>query len=97
MAAYQRNGFASPDEPPEKHGEILQQSEHRAGSNDEEKSIGAEPHENHLIDEDGERHYTEPAETPKDLITEVIHVTDDPSLNPWTFRVWFLGKSAFIY
>jgi hypothetical protein len=32
------------------------------------------------------------AETEKDLITEVIHVEDDPSLNPWTFRVWFLGE-----
>ena len=44
-----------------------------------------------LIDEDGEEHFTAPAETAEDLITEVIHVTDDPTLNPWTFRTWFLG------
>src|ERR1700760_3621842 len=45
-------------------------------------------------DEDGEEHYTRPAETAEDLITEVIHVRDDPTLNPWTFRVWFIGKSV---
>jgi hypothetical protein len=33
-------------------------------------------------------------ETERDLITEVIHVEDDPSLNAWTFRMWFLGKSG---
>lgn len=37
-------------------------------------------------------HYERPPETAKDLITEVIHAVDDPSLNPWTFRTWFLGK-----
>jgi hypothetical protein len=97
MTAYQRNGFTNPDIAEEKHEGIFQQSEPRTPSNDEEKSIGVEPHESHLIDEDGEKLYTEPAETPNDLITEVIHVTDDPSLNPWTFRVWFLGKSGFAH
>jgi hypothetical protein len=42
-------------------------------------------------DEDGEIHYTEPATTARDLVTEVIHARDDPTLNPWTFRTWFLG------
>lgn len=45
-----------------------------------------------IVDENGEEHFTAPAETPRDLITEVIHATDDPTLNPWTFRTWFLGK-----
>jgi hypothetical protein len=44
-------------------------------------------------DEDGEEHYTRPAETAEDLVTEVLHVHDDPTLNPWTFRVWFIGNS----
>jgi len=26
----------------------------------------------------------------EDLMTNVIDVDDDPSLNPWTFRMWFL-------
>jgi hypothetical protein len=42
-------------------------------------------------DDNGEEHYNVPAETAKDLVTEVIHAQDDPSLNPWTFRTWFLG------
>jgi hypothetical protein len=44
-----------------------------------------------FVDEDHE-HYDRPAETAKDLVTEVLHVRDDPTLNPWTFRVWFIGK-----
>ncbi len=27
----------------------------------------------------------------KDLVTHVIHVDDDPTLSPWTFRAFFLG------
>ncbi|OCL08353.1 OPT superfamily oligopeptide transporter [Glonium stellatum] len=43
------------------------------------------------VDEDESEHYSVPAETAEDLATEVIHARDDPTLNPWTFRVWFLG------
>lgn len=48
------------------------------------------------FDEEG-REWNAPAETAEDLVTEVIHASDDPSLNPWTFRMWFLGigLSAF--
>lgn len=28
----------------------------------------------------------------KELVTHVLHVDDDPTLNPWTFRAFFLGK-----
>jgi hypothetical protein len=44
------------------------------------------------VDDDGFNIYNSPAETAKDLITEVLHVEDDPTLNPWTFRTWFLGE-----
>ena len=30
--------------------------------------------------------------TAKDLVTHILHVQDDPSLSPWTFRMFFLGK-----
>jgi hypothetical protein len=43
------------------------------------------------IEDYDSENYDKPAETANDLITEVIHVEDDPSLNPWTFRVAFLG------
>jgi hypothetical protein len=59
---------------------------------EKELFIATPPLSPEYLDEDGERHYTAPAETAEDLVTEVIHVTDDPSLNPWTFRVLFLGK-----
>lgn len=29
--------------------------------------------------------------TAEDLVTRVINVEDDPTLNPWTFRAFFLG------
>jgi hypothetical protein len=43
------------------------------------------------VDDQGLQHYSEPVETAEELVTEVIHVEDDPTLNPWTFRTWFLG------
>lgn len=30
--------------------------------------------------------------TAKDIVTHVLHVDDDKSLNPWTFRMFFIGK-----
>jgi hypothetical protein len=27
----------------------------------------------------------------EELVTTVLHVEDDPTLNPWTFRAFFLG------
>ena len=40
---------------------------------------------------DGFAKVTEPVETAKDLVTQVLHIDDDPSLSPYTFRVFFLG------
>lgn len=31
-------------------------------------------------------------DTAADIVTTVIHVDDDPSLNPWTFRMFFIGQ-----
>ncbi|EEU35815.1 uncharacterized protein NECHADRAFT_34981 [Fusarium vanettenii 77-13-4] len=36
-------------------------------------------------------------EDEKDLVTKVIHADDDPSLNPWTFRMWFIGIGLGIF
>jgi hypothetical protein len=44
--------------------------------------------------EDDEFIRSAPAETVTDFITEVIHAEDDPSLNPWTFRTWFVGEQT---
>ncbi|KAF2722237.1 OPT-domain-containing protein [Polychaeton citri CBS 116435] len=37
------------------------------------------------------------AETAQDLVTRVIEVEDDTSLNPWTFRMVFLGVGLSIF
>lgn len=31
-------------------------------------------------------------DTAADLVTQVIDLDDDPSLNPWTFRMFFIGS-----
>jgi hypothetical protein len=37
----------------------------------------------------------------EDIALTALHVDDDPTLNPWTFRMWFLGvyvhKSRLLY
>lgn len=38
-----------------------------------------------------------PVTTAKDLITQVIHVEDDPTQNPWTFRVFVLGVLPHLF
>ncbi|KAJ9474234.1 putative Oligopeptide transporter 1 (putative) [Pseudozyma hubeiensis] len=32
-----------------------------------------------------------------DIVTQVLSLEDDPSLNPWTFRMWFLGLGLAIF
>ena len=29
----------------------------------------------------------------EELVTHVLHVDDDPTLSPWTFRVFFIGNN----
>lgn len=44
-------------------------------------------HFENLVLDDSEIHYSKPVEDAMDLVTEVLHVDDDTSLNPWTFRM----------
>jgi hypothetical protein len=37
----------------------------------------------------------EAVETDLQLVTRVLSVDDDPSENPWTFRMWFLGTICY--
>jgi hypothetical protein len=48
-----------------------------------------------LFDAAKEDHFGETAilTDAKDVLTHVIHVDDDPSLSPWTFRAFFLGTN----
>jgi hypothetical protein len=46
-------------------------------------------------DEDGETVRTTTTETAEDFAT-LISTKDDPTLNPWTFRTWFIGSLSTI-
>jgi hypothetical protein len=39
----------------------------------------------------------EAVETDLQLVTRVLSVEDDPSENPWTFRMWFLGTMCYSF
>jgi hypothetical protein len=48
---------------------------------------------------DEEKHHdtSKPPTTARDLVTEVLVVEDDPSVNPWTFRMWFIGIGMAVF
>jgi hypothetical protein len=87
MATYKPSTRRSIDKPEE----IALHPVTTGNSRDEEKA-----HLPAVVSEDVSEQFERPAETAQDLVTEVIHVHDDPLLNPWTFRMWFLGKSYSI-
>lgn len=41
--------------------------------------------------------HDKPPTTARDLVTEVLSLSDDPSINPWTFRMWFIGIGLSIF
>jgi hypothetical protein len=49
------------------------------------------------ISQDENKRFTKPPTTARDLVSEVLAVEDDPSINPWTFRMWFLGIGISIF
>lgn len=76
-----------PEQPPHRGHETSSVSDEKSyqGKNDvETATTEAESTEAVLQDE-------------RDIATHVISVSDDPSLNPWTFRAFFIGigLSAF--
>ena len=40
---------------------------------------------------ESEEHLAVHADTVEDITTQVLAVEDDPTVNPWTFRMFFLG------
>jgi hypothetical protein len=45
---------------------------------------------NSFEDGDGPRPHV--VATMKDIAVRALHVDDDPTLNPWIFRMWFIGR-----
>ena len=41
--------------------------------------------------------YAKPPSTARDLVTEILEVKDDPTQNPWTFRLWFIGIGMSVF
>ncbi len=71
-----------------------QSSGTQSHSNDDEKALHVAEGSSEFLPAYSEEGGHAPISTAKDLVTQVIHVEDDPTLNPWTFRMWFLGASA---
>ncbi len=46
----------------------------------------------HYHDEEGRDDGGIHLDTAEDIVTTIIHTDDDPTLNPWTFRTFFIGK-----
>jgi hypothetical protein len=44
-----------------------------------------------------EKIHTKPPSTARDLVTEILAVEDDPTQNPWTFRLWFIGIGMSVF
>lgn len=49
------------------------------------------------LSNDEDKLYNAPPEDARDLVTEVLLVEDDPTLNPWTFRTWFIGLALSVF
>jgi hypothetical protein len=47
--------------------------------------------------ESDEKIHTKPPSTALDLVTEILEVKDDPTQNPWTFRLWFIGIGMSVF
>jgi len=91
--ATKRPGFARADT------DIALTDMGHSSSNDVEKEapspeVTSLNNESPVFDASKEDHFGEAdvISDAKDIVTHVIHVDDDPTLSPWTFRAFFLGK-----
>ena len=44
-----------------------------------------------------EKTHIKPPTTARELVSEILLVEDDPTLNPFTFRMWFLGVGISVF
>jgi hypothetical protein len=50
-----------------------------------------------ILPYEDDNNYIVPPTTARDIVTEILAVEDDPSQNPWTFRMWFIGIGISIF
>jgi hypothetical protein len=43
------------------------------------------------LSQEDDKQQKKPPSTARDLVAQVLSLEDDISMNPWTFRMWFLG------
>jgi hypothetical protein len=68
----------------------------------DEKQVDSDISENNLnskidVESTTETDSIEVLQNERDIVTYVISVEDDPSLNPWTFRSFFIGIGLSIF
>jgi hypothetical protein len=63
-------------------------SEHGIDKDISKGEIDAVIHEGDFTEKNG------PVESAADLVTQIIHLDDDPDEQSLTFRTWFLGKHS---
>jgi hypothetical protein len=49
------------------------------------------------LEQDSGQKHVKPPDTARDLVAEILVVEDDPAVNPWTFRMWFIGIGMSIF
>jgi hypothetical protein len=49
------------------------------------------------ISHDEDSKHAKPPTTARDLVTQILLVEDDPTLNPWTFRMWLIGIGISVF
>jgi hypothetical protein len=49
------------------------------------------------LSHDEDNHNAKPPTTARDLVAEILLVEDDPTVNPWTFRMWFIGIGISVF
>ncbi|TGO63501.1 hypothetical protein BOTNAR_0099g00280 [Botryotinia narcissicola] len=62
--------------------------------------FGETPYETEISsgsDEEGRGGEVTALETAEDIVTAIINVDDDPTLNPWTFRMFFIGLGLSVF
>jgi hypothetical protein len=42
-------------------------------------------------------HRKKAPKTARELVSEILELEDDPTVNPWTFRMWFIGIGISVF
>jgi hypothetical protein len=49
------------------------------------------------LEQDHAKKHVKPPDTARDLVGDILMVQDDPTVNPWTFRMWFIGIGMSVF